>query len=303
MRWFSALIILVLSSSASARPGFYFDLGFGGTDVDGELVALSRITDLGVTGLDALSTDNGDGIAGFARLGFNLLGYGAIEVEVSANSQNPTGETPATGLHGQLGARLYPLWFFQGRLPELLQALEPSVFFGGGLSYQIYRPPAPPGFMAVDLGWRKLGTICFGIGVEYFLASFFKVGLEYNLAYAPMDTFIFNFEDGIRSRIEGPANTFFHNVNLMVGVHWDPFGQPTPFADDATDPTQAAPKTAKPPAVEPSVSTDAAPAASTEAGTEPAASPGIEIEPAVVPESPPAKRDPAPGPSEDFIDI
>ena len=99
---------------------------------------------------------------------------------------------------------------------EKLQRLEPSIFFGWGGSWQVYNPTGNS-----ELGWSGLGTFRFGLGVEYFVLSYMKLGLDYYHVSAPYDTFIFNFSDGISGGVDSEqASASFNQVILTMNFHF-----------------------------------------------------------------------------------
>ena len=71
------------------------------------------------------------------RLGYNIMGYGALEglIQGQADSLGIDGEE-SWAANWRLGARLYPHWHWQSELPDYLQPLEMSFFFGWGGTYQ-----------------------------------------------------------------------------------------------------------------------------------------------------------------------
>jgi hypothetical protein len=239
--------LLSLATPAWARPGFYIGLGAGTSTVSGETgmgesrfgkdeFGLPLILAPGFT----LNTDNDGGTAALFRLGFNILGYAAIEAVASGHGTELTDEDLRQwAAHAHLGARAYPLWHWQNRLPELLQPLEPSIFLGWGVSYQAYVPV--PG--ADPVGWEDWGSMRFGLGLEYFLIEYFKVGIDWNWIHASYGKFIYNQDEGIHFPVEPPATTNYHQVFATIGFQFGAEQRQVRYAPEPA-PTMPAPEPA-----------------------------------------------------------
>src|SRR5688572_29223084 len=113
--------MVLVPATAEARPGLYVGLGLGGTDVDGSPVPYNHIPGLiAVPGAPVLTTDTTDGFSGVFRLGFNILGYAALEAIVAGNANNIGQEDIGWAGHAQFGGRVYPMWHWQDMVPEPL---------------------------------------------------------------------------------------------------------------------------------------------------------------------------------------
>ncbi len=223
-----AVAVVFASAPAAARPGFYIGAGLGGTSVSGEEVAHNRLeADPGAMPPQGFgyvpTTDMDGGIASFFHMGFNILGYAAVETMLSGHGHDlSTASERSWAAHWHTGLRLYPLWHWQAHLPEVWQPFEPSLFLGWGLSYQGYAPPEVA-VLEEEVAWEKWGSFRFGLGTEYFLISYFKVGLHYNYVRASYRKFIFDAEDSETYEVKPPATTGFHQV-FVVGTFQ--FGAP-----------------------------------------------------------------------------
>lgn len=217
--------LLGAASVAQARPGFYIGFGIGPTNVSGQDVEYSRLGGA-VSGPRLLTTELDGGLTGNFRMGFNILGYVALETQLSGHQGAVGDGDSGWAAHWHTGARVYPLWHWQRQLPEVLQPFEPSLFYGLGTSYQAYQP----GFTSDDVGYSQWGTWRLGLGLEYFIITYFKVGLEYTYVRANYATFIYNFEDGIDFPIEPAASTGFHQFLLMALFQFGPAQEPVRYA-------------------------------------------------------------------------
>ena len=212
------LIVMLQSSATYARPGFYFGLGFGPTGVNGSSVINSQLQpdEMGgtISGLpSSATTDIDGGISALFRLGFNVLGYAALESYLTGFGHNlGDSDVRSWAGHWQSGLRVYPLWHWQHLLPGYLQPLEPSLFAGVGLSYQ----GSPPGPGYDEMGYSKRNSWSLGTEVEYFFAEYFRLGLCYNYIKANYNNFIFNFDDSENFPLDPPAKTSFHQLWLTL---------------------------------------------------------------------------------------
>ncbi len=263
MRVLLVLALLSLASPAWARPGFYIGLGGGSTGVSGERVGPDRVEM--EDGIDPdpymevvrPTTELGSGASGMFRLGFNILGYAAIEAITSGSGSNlADGDERNWAAHAHLGLRAYPLWHWQARLPEPLQPLEPSLFLGWGTSYQAYTPSS-----VIDpVGFSKTGTMRLGLGLEYFVISYFKVALDYHYIRAPYDNFIYNFEESINFPVSPAVVTSFHQVLASIAFQFGPAQETVQYAAPPAE-AEAAPVESRPaPAREPEPAPALAPA-------------------------------------------
>ncbi len=206
--------VLLATSPALARPGFYVGLAGGGSGVSGQSGMGSSAFGPDEFGLPLVvadgfgfSTENDGSPATLVRLGFNVLGYAAVELVTSGQGKSLTDEDLRQwAAHAHLGARVYPLWHWQHLLPPALQPLEPSFFLGWGVSYQVYTPV--PGLDPV--GWEDWGSLRWGLGAEYFVIEYFKLTAEWTQVRARYDTFIYNQEEGIRFPVLEPQTTSYN---------------------------------------------------------------------------------------------
>jgi hypothetical protein len=225
MQRLGVAVFLLSASVAQARPGFYVGLGGGGTGVSGKSGIgegeLGR-DDQGIPYIPSVpgytfDTKNAGGPTALFRLGFNILGYVAIEAVTSGHGKDLTDEDVREwAAHAQLGARVYPLWHWQHRLPAYLQPMEPSIFLGWGASYQVYTPEAG----GDPVGWEDWGSMRLGLAVEYFVIEYFKVGLDWNYIRANYDNFIYNAEEGIDFPVHPAATTTYQQLYFTIAFQF-----------------------------------------------------------------------------------
>lgn len=210
--------LLMLTSTAEARPGFYIGSGIGFSTAGGQETPVPNFS-MGNGGKFTTDIDGGLSVMGL-RMGYNIMGYGALELSAHGHG-HALGDAAERewAAHVSLGARIYPAWHWRSELPTWMDDLEPSLFLGWGGTWQVYNPYHQE--YSDEVGFRGLGGFRFGLGLEYFVTSFFKVGFDYMLISAPYDTFIFNMSDGITGDVDDASNTF-NQVLLTFMFHFEP---------------------------------------------------------------------------------
>jgi len=212
--------LLMLAGTAEARPGFYIGSGIGFSTAGGQEVSVpGYINPTNANG--AFTTDIAGGLSVLGlRMGYNIMGYGALELSAHGHG-HALGDAAERewAAHVSLGARIYPAWHWRDQLPTWMDDLEPSLFLGWGGTWQVYNPLASE--FSDEVGFRGLGGFRFGLGLEYFVVSFFKVGFDYTLVSAPFDTFIFNASKDQTRDVDNASNTF-NQVLLTFMFHFEP---------------------------------------------------------------------------------
>ncbi|MEE2962140.1 MAG: hypothetical protein VYA34_15510 [Myxococcota bacterium] len=229
------LALALLPTDAMARPGFYIGFGTGysgsgGADVPYDAISNSPRISNGTL----YTTQMNGGLLGSFKLGFNVLGYGALETMAQYLKPGGDNTNEAWMANFHVGARIYPAWHWRGQLPTYLQPLEPSIFIGWGATYQGYDV-----IPNQEVAWSSFGSWRFGLGLEYFVASYFKVGMDYNLATAPYSTFIFNFQDGDTYAVsDGAAGNTFHQFLFHLAFHFGVEDLPIQYETKKADTTE-----------------------------------------------------------------
>lgn len=222
-----AVLIVCCAIEAQARPGFYTAFGLGPSTISGRSYSPG---DLGIPSsgddpnYDILTTDLSGGAAGLLRIGYNIKGYVAPELQIGGQAKG-TVDTDEWSAQAHVGVRLYPMWHWQDRVPEQLRPFEPSLTIAYGATWLGYRAQAlsNPDERAPDhVGFSSDGSWRFGLGSEYFVSDSFKVGFDYNYVTANFGTFIFNSSDNITFTADPPAEIGIHQFLLTVAVHVTP---------------------------------------------------------------------------------
>ena len=204
------LSILLAAGVAQAREGFHMGLGGGFSSLNGD----DAVPVVGVSG-SSPKTSQGGGGGLLLRLGYNIMGYGALEglIQGQADSLGIDGEE-SWAANWRLGTRIYPHWHWQSELPDYLQPLELSMFLGWGGTYQGYDP------QGIDpVAWSDgFGAFTFGTSLEYFVSDVFKVSLDYFHHSVSHDTFIYNRSDGEEYNVEN-VDVTMNQIFLTLLVH------------------------------------------------------------------------------------
>ena len=150
---------------------------------------------------EIVRADSGDMIALQLRLGYNILGYASVEVDLSgAGSTSVTDGMAHVGFQG----RLHPAQFF---IPHDDRDWDVSLFAGGGYSIAGYKPTFDPALHGGDpevkeqnrdaafdsKGWSGV-HVGFGASFDYQFSDSGAVGFELKALRSFYGTWIANFE-------------------------------------------------------------------------------------------------------------
>ena len=120
--------VLITPLNAYARPGFFIGFGTGTSDSEGDDVSYFDLNGSPFLSDGSLyTTEMNGGTLGSFKLGFNILGYAALETMAQYLHPSTPNDTEAWMANFHVGGRLYPMWHWRGELPSYLQPLEPSI--------------------------------------------------------------------------------------------------------------------------------------------------------------------------------
>ena len=225
--------ILFITTPVLAKSGFYLGVDAGNTTVNGQDISYDDFIDEHgygsvprIFGGTLFSTDNDcGGLTSRLYLGYNLFGYGALELTLTGSGTNLSdSDLRAWAAQASTTLRIYPLWHWQEDLikrydlPNWLLDIEPSLSIGLGPAYQVYIP-----IYGVDeVAYSTNTSIKYGIALEYFFNSFFRFHIDYNYLSAPFDKFIFNWsDDEIWQLREGSGDTSYHQFLCGFSFHFN----------------------------------------------------------------------------------
>jgi len=198
----AAAVALAPVPSALARGGFIFGFDVGGATVSGE-----RGVDLKdyptCNGNDAcdVRSDTGSGFAFGLHFGYNVLGYGGIELAGFGHGNKDSGKGKWEGSgHGSVVARVCPLQFFR-QLDE--RKYDTSLYVGYTIiSYNGYHIKR----FGDGRGWRGDG-LPFGITGEYYVNESIAVGVDLRFVKPWYNEYIYNLDDDITFTPESEPST------------------------------------------------------------------------------------------------
>ena len=233
-----AVLALALSTAPEARAeypdGFYISLGLGYAHVLGERAieyeVPSRCSAFADTQLGAYlwledtyecwtvggfigsfnedtineahaemaRTDFGSGMGIQITLGYNILGYVSPEISIFGHG----GASLDDGaVHVGMNVRYH---FIQHIIENTERDWDVNVFFGAGYSIGGYHPDEDLQTTDDGKGWEGY-NFTFGAGFDYAVLDFLSVGLDMHFVMPRWQSWIVNFDNGVRSTpIETP---------------------------------------------------------------------------------------------------
>ena len=210
------LLALSITGPTWARPGLYVELGSGLQAVSGAEVPIANIQamDDGTRLVidprlqPQLTTDTGTGPLVSLRLGYNVLGYGALELALSGSGTNLGDSRQRTGVgHVALLARAYPLWHFYPELP-----VEPWLLIGGGWSIQTQA-------LVDRIAWDG-GALHLGFGASYYPLPWLSLYCELRYVRVFHERFWFDSGSDLIFPVSPSAGTGYWLPGLGVAFHF-----------------------------------------------------------------------------------
>jgi len=204
-----ALGLVLAAPQARAIEGFVIGLDAGRGRWD---VPTQPLADAGVNAFDAslftsafhdLDT-NGFGLF----FGWNFAGHAALHLTFAGTAWEPFNDSRGGVGLGGLRLQWYPLQLFLQSTRKFDAAIE----FGGG--YSIAGGPS----RGMIGAWFSGGLI-----VSWMPVRWFSLGIFYRHHFAPWDTFLYNFSDGVTGSAPGYLATW-GTPGLQLGFHFPPPG-------------------------------------------------------------------------------
>jgi hypothetical protein len=233
----AALLSLLLAPQvASAKKGFFFGFGFGGAIVDGETgvplnapatdpdFALSNApNNIAVNTAALFSTAEGEGFAATFRLGYNILGFVSIEVELGGSGNNLGNGDKIEGQLGVFGLlRFFPAQLFKEVADRWW---DPYVMIGAGGYTILYNPQAEDVHPGVPMrtdgrAWGPGAAIKYGFGCDFYVAPFVSLGVDLAFINGFHSDFRVDFEDDIRTEAIETTGSFVFQPTARVTFHF-----------------------------------------------------------------------------------
>lgn len=232
-----ALVALLLAPvGAAAKKGLYFGFNLGGGLVNGDSPVpfdqdvISKLdpdynalcngqpcTDIATL----LSTDVGSGFAVNFRIGYNILGFVAIEAIMGGSG---AGLGDSGTVEGQVGVyglvRLFPAQLFAEVADRWW---DPYIFVGAGVHFIGYNPDAHPqaGAMQNDgRAWWPGVAVKYGLGCDFYIVPFFSLGIDLAFINAFHDEFHIDDERGITATPTSTATAFIFQPTAKITFHF-----------------------------------------------------------------------------------
>lgn len=166
---------------------------------------------------DWVRTDAGSGFAFDLKLGYNILGYAAIETYINGhiNMDSGGGKFEGAAYWGFLG-RYFPFQHF-----EQLRTtkFDPNVYFGGGfINYNGYhRGDYDP--QHKTRGWN--GThLLFGAALDYYIHKSVSVGVDLRFILPTWNSFMEDWDNDINYEPASPASSFVFEPMANITFHF-----------------------------------------------------------------------------------
>ncbi len=224
-----ALVALGVAGVAEAKKGLYLGFNLGGAVVSGNKNIAFPATSVGKdpdyssgqADLNILfSTDVGGGFATNFRLGYNVMGIVAIELNVGGSGNN-LGDSDKIEGQGGIGGllRIFPAQIF----PEVADRWwDPYIFFGAGVHFLGYNPQARGAQPMQNDGraWWPGYTINYGLGCDFYLAPFFSLGIDLAFANASQDDFHIDNTNDITISPVDTATAFIFAPTAKLTFHF-----------------------------------------------------------------------------------
>ncbi len=231
--WAVVLGAMVATSTAHAKKGLYLGLGFGGAVVDGDTAIPLQNPALDPDYGNGLSfngarvdlnelvrTKVGGGFAADIRLGYNILGMVAIEVDIAASGNNLGDGNQIEGQFGVFGLlKLFPAQFFDEVRDRWW---DPYVFVGGGVYALLYNPDAhkPIPMQNDGRAWWPAGALKYGFGCDFYLKPFVSLGIDLAFTHGFLDEFVIDRDDSITTTPIGDAQNFVFTPTAKITFHF-----------------------------------------------------------------------------------
>jgi len=230
---------------AQAKSGFYFGFGVGGALISGDsaipLKNPDRDPDYDLTNPAAgvhttckpgtcpktdlrklTTTDVGGGVAFDFRLGFNILGFVALEFDVSVSGNNLGDSNKIEGQGGLFGLiKIFPAQPFKEVADRWW---DPYVMIGGGGHFLAYQPDAhPPETMNTDgRGFYPGFALKYGLGCDFYATPFLSLGIDLAFMNSFHSTFIIDNDRDITSETHESAGSFAFQPTAKLTFHFSP---------------------------------------------------------------------------------
>ena len=231
-------LALAIAPAAQAKKGFYFGFNLGYATVSGDTAITMQNPELdpdsgfdkNIGGLQTdlrklFTTEVGEGFNAEFRMGYNILGFVAIEANIQAHGNNLSDSNKLAGV-GFIGSlvRFFPAQIFR-EVDD--RWWDPYIFIGGGVYFMGFNPDAHPedtrfpSMINDGRAWFPSAAVKYGLGVDFYIVRFFSMGIDLAFVNGFHDTFrIDNEEDVSTSPVGGSAGSFSFAPTAKLTFHF-----------------------------------------------------------------------------------
>jgi hypothetical protein len=212
-----AVVCVLAPAVGLARGGLNFGFKLGGAMVSGETGLEAGDFDPAWGGCqfgDECYTEQAGGFAFGLRFGYNVLGYGGVDLEFFGHGNTDSGGGKAEGaVYGSILGSVCPLQFFE---QLRLRKYDASLYFG-------YSPVTYMGYHVSHSdhdgrGWS--GTdFQFGTTFDYDVGRGVSVGLDLKFLFPQYKTYIYNWDDDITFEPKSTPSTFVFAPLATITFH------------------------------------------------------------------------------------
>ena len=217
---------LLLATTAAAGNGLYFGFNLGYANTDGNRGILLKSPDADPDSIknnnashtEIVRTDAGSGFAGDFRLGYNIFGLVAIELDMGGSFENLTDADHFGTNFGVFGlVRFYPA--------ELIKAVsdrfwDPYIFIGGGVHAVVYKPDVED-LQNKARAWFPSGAIKYGLGCDFYPVPFLSLGIDLGFTNGFHDTYVVDYDKPTKTEADSEAHSFAFQASLSILFHFD----------------------------------------------------------------------------------
>jgi hypothetical protein len=219
---------LLAAPAAEGKSGLYLGFHLGGAIVSGDAPItfpqseINKDLDFGKGGNTQVlfSTDVGGGFATGFHIGYNILGFVAIEANFNASGNGLGAGDSIEGQGGVAGLlRFFPAQLFA----EPDRWWDPYVTLGGGVHFMGYNPEAHADGspMIIDgRAWWPGFTFNWGLGSDFYVVPFFSVGIDLMFVHAYHDEFHIDNAENVVAIPTETATAFIFVPTVKLDFHF-----------------------------------------------------------------------------------
>ena len=220
-------LALLAPAAATAKKGLYFGFNLGGSTVSGDtyptidLKAPTKDPDFLAPNSNRsvlLSTEQGQGFAADFRLGYNILGFVAIEFDAAFSGTDVSDYDKIALQGGLIGLiRFFPAQF----APSVADRWwDPYVFAGAGGHVMYYNPVSRPNMQNDGRAFWPGVAVKYGFGCDFYPVSFISIGVDLAFTHTFHDKFQIDNEKDLSSELKDTGKSFIFTGSVSILFHF-----------------------------------------------------------------------------------